>query len=109
MNAFVEFYSESAHPTSRNAKDHPPVTLPKGNTMADTITAREHLDWATERAMQYFDAGDKTNAFASFLSDVGKHDGTAWIQTHPMTFAVLEDGHSRGRDAFKAAMNGFSV
>lgn len=42
-------------------------------------TAREHMDWCVERAMEYADAGDMTNAWASFGSDCLKHDGTAHI------------------------------
>lgn len=75
----------------------------------DTMTARDHLDWATQRALEYFDAGDKTNAFASFFSDVTKHDGTAWIATHSSTMMLLELGWSGGRSEFKRMMEGFAA
>jgi hypothetical protein len=77
--------------------------------MVEETTARQHLDWATERAPEYFDDGDKRNAFASFLSDVGKHDGTRWIQAFPATFMLLEDGWRGGREHFKQQLSGFSV
>lgn len=72
-------------------------------------TARQHLDWATERALECFDADDKMNTIASFLSDVGKHQGTAWIQIHPLTMPMLMTEYDNGRDAFKKYMLGFNV
>jgi hypothetical protein len=41
------------------------------------MTREEHLQWAKDRAIEYADAGDTHNAFASFMSDMQKHDGTA--------------------------------
>lgn len=71
--------------------------------------AQQNLDWSTSRALEYFDDGDTKSALASFLSDVSKDRGTAWIQTHPATLMLLQDGLKRGRDAFEAAMRGFNV
>lgn len=73
------------------------------------MTAREHLEWAVRRALEYYDAGDQTNAFASFLSDVGKHDGTAHIQRNSATLMILHLGMSEGRSAFEKAMLDFAV
>ena len=73
------------------------------------MTAKEHLEWATERALEYFDADEHAGAIASFISDVGKHDGTAHIQRHEFTLMLLEDGYSRGRQAFRDSMLGFAV
>jgi hypothetical protein len=42
----------------------------------EEMTRDEHLDWAKKRALAYVDSGDTKNAFASFLSDLGKHDET---------------------------------
>ncbi|MEP7204892.1 MAG: hypothetical protein ABI716_01725 [Candidatus Saccharibacteria bacterium] len=72
-------------------------------------TAQEHLNWATDRALDYFDANDKMSAVTSFLSDVGKHPRTAWIQTHHLTMPMLMSQYDEGRDAFKKFMLGFSV
>lgn len=36
----------------------------------------EHLAWCKTRALQYVDAGDLKNAFASMMSDLGKHEET---------------------------------
>ena len=37
------------------------------------MTRDEHLAWAKTRALEYLDAGDLTNAFASMGSDLSKH------------------------------------
>lgn len=42
-----------------------------------TTTRAEHLQWAKDRALEYLKAGDLTNAWASFVSDLGKHPETA--------------------------------
>ena len=37
----------------------------------------EHLQWCKDRAMEYVKAGDLSQAFASFSSDMSKHEETA--------------------------------
>ena len=37
----------------------------------------EHLEWCKERAREYLNTGDETNAWASFASDMKKHPETA--------------------------------
>lgn len=37
----------------------------------------EHLAWCKQRAMEYVNAGDYSQAVASMLSDLGKHPDTA--------------------------------
>jgi hypothetical protein len=46
-----------------------------------TGTAKEHLDWCVERAMEYANRGEMVSAWASFASDVTKHEGTRHIAT----------------------------
>lgn len=40
-------------------------------------TRQEHLQWCKDRALEYCDRGDTKNAFASMVSDLGKHPETA--------------------------------
>ena len=40
------------------------------------MTRAEHLQWAKDRALEYVDAGDVQNAFASMASDLNKHPET---------------------------------
>lgn len=45
--------------------------------MTETTTTRaEHLAWCKQRALEYVDAGDVSNAFASMISDMQKHPQT---------------------------------
>lgn len=39
-------------------------------------TRQQHLDWCKSRALQYVEAGNLDDAFASLLSDLGKHPET---------------------------------
>ena len=39
-------------------------------------TRQQHLAWCKERALEYCDKGDLTNAWASMVSDLNKHPGT---------------------------------
>ena len=37
------------------------------------MTRDEHLEWAKQRAREYLDLGDWEQAWASMVSDLGKH------------------------------------
>lgn len=39
------------------------------------MTRKEHLDWCKKRAHEYADDGDRGNAVASMISDLGKWEG----------------------------------
>ncbi len=41
------------------------------------MTRTEHLDWCKKRALEYVEKNELTNAYASFTSDMQKHDETA--------------------------------
>lgn len=43
----------------------------------NTPTRAEHLVWCKQRALEYVDAGDPVNAWASLVSDLNKHPETA--------------------------------
>ena len=62
-----------------------------------------------DRSLEYYDRGDTTGAMASFLSDVGKHEGTAHIQSNPATMMILQMNINRGRREWEKAMLGFAV
>lgn len=73
------------------------------------ITAREHLGWCIQRAMEYYDCGDKTQAIASFCSDIGKHPDTTWIAAHPLLLSVTMEGVQKDRDGFMRCMSGWAI
>lgn len=75
--------------------------------MAGYGTAKEHMDWAVGRALEYYDQRDHTNAIASFVSDMNKHNDTRYIASHPLTLVILQDG-LKSRQDFEKAMRGFA-
>lgn len=72
-------------------------------------TAREHLDWCVERAMAYADRGDWVNAWASFASDVNKHDGTRHIGSHALLGMAMLSGAYDRPAAFRDFITGWAV
>ncbi len=40
------------------------------------MTRAEHLQWCKDRAIEYINNGDKDQAWASMVSDLGKHRET---------------------------------
>ena len=44
------------------------------------MTRQEHLDWCKQRALEILDTGDISQAYASMVSDLGKHPET---EGHP--------------------------
>ncbi len=73
------------------------------------MSGKEHLEWAAERALEYFDSGDQQNAMASFISDVGKHPGTAWIQGEHLLLMLMPLEMSSGRESLRRYLLGFAV
>lgn len=72
-------------------------------------TAEQVLERAVQAGLEYYDRGERSNAFAAFLSEAGKHPGTEHIVTHEMTLFILMNGYDNGRRAFEEAMRGFAI
>ena len=53
------------------------------------MNAREHFDWAVQRATEYLDLNDAPNAMVSLVSDLGKHPGTATILHEDLQFLMF--------------------
>lgn len=73
------------------------------------MTPREYLGWAVDRALYYFDQGERQNAIMSFWSDMNKNPDTKWITSAAWSMDILEHGYDEGRQWFEKAMRGFSV
>lgn len=74
------------------------------------MTREEHLAWAKERALEYVDAGDLSQAFASLTSDLGKHDelaGALKIQ-HDLGWPQYFAGHFNTAARMRAWIEGFN-
>jgi hypothetical protein len=69
------------------------------------MNRQEHLEWCKQRALEYVERGELTNAVASMCSDLGKHKET---KCEPfLAFAGMAEVE-RGRDAVKHWIEGFN-
>lgn len=62
------------------------------------MTRDEHLQWCKDRALEYLNKGDMTNAVTSMLSDLGKHEETRAVgeKLAPMGMMFLMNRDSDG-------------
>lgn len=74
-------------------------------------TAKEHLAWCVERAMEYANAGDMPQAWASFGSDCLNHPGTRHIPGNPLYgMEMLRQVQQRmGPEEFREFVSGWNV
>lgn len=72
------------------------------------MTRQEHLDWCKKRALEYCDASDLTNAYASMASDLKKHDETANHLGIEMGMMMLMAGHLNTADKMRKFIEGFN-
>ncbi len=71
-------------------------------------TRAEHLQWCKDRALEYVEQGDTTNAFTSFMSDMSKHDETANHMALEMGTMLLIGGHLSTPHEVKQWIEGFN-
>lgn len=72
------------------------------------MTRAEHLAWCKERALQYVAAGDTRQAFASMVSDLRKHDGTADHAGMQLGGMLLLGGHLDAPEQMRDFIRGFN-
>lgn len=73
------------------------------------LTARQHLDWASDQALAYYDLKEYGKCKALFAELVYEHPGTSWILENPLTPLLLEEGFSGGRGMLEYMMKGFAA
>ena len=71
------------------------------------FSQREHIDWCKKRALEYVDDGDLTNAYASFMSDMSKHDETANNMALRIGNALFFNGQLSTIGDMRRWINGF--
>jgi hypothetical protein len=87
---------------SEQGKDHVPF-----QTYEQRVPYGEHLAWCKERALQYVDAGDLDNAFASMGSDLNKHEGTRGHGGMQLGIMMLMAGQLGTPQAMREFIEGF--
>lgn len=68
----------------------------------------EHLQWCKDRANEYVDNNDMTNAFASFQSDMSKHPETSNHMALEMGTMLLVSGQLSTSHQMKNWIDGFN-
>jgi hypothetical protein len=68
----------------------------------------EHLQWCKDRANQYVNQGDLNGAFASFTSDMNKHDETSNHLGIEMGMMLLLSGNLSTPDQMRNWIDGFN-
>jgi hypothetical protein len=72
------------------------------------MTRSEHLAWCKQRALEYVDQNDLTNAYASMASDLGKHPETERHPAITLGMMMLMGGHLDSPEKMREFINGFN-
>ena len=57
------------------------------------MTRQEHLEWCKQRALEYVDAGNIGDAWASMVSDLKKHEETSNHRAIELGTMMIMGGH----------------
>ncbi len=68
----------------------------------------EHLEWCKQRANEYIESGDLKGAFASFMSDMGKHNETSNHLALDLGMTLLLSDNLSAPDQMKSWIDGFN-
>lgn len=73
------------------------------------MTRAEHLQWCKNRAMEYVNAGDNNQAFASMCSDLLKHEETKQHEsTNRLGMSLLIAGHLKTKEQMTKWIQGYN-
>lgn len=72
------------------------------------MTRAEHLAWCKKRALEYCDAGDVNQAFASMASDLSKHPETEKHSGSELGAMMLFGGHLNTPEQMRRFIEGFN-
>lgn len=78
--------------------------------MSDTkeVTRSEHMAWCKKRALEYVDAGNTRDAYASMVSDLNKHPETANHAAIQLGMMLLMTGRLSSTEDMRAFIEGFN-
>lgn len=72
------------------------------------MTREEHLAWCKQRALEYVDAGKLNDAYASMVSDLGKHPETEGHGAIQLGMMMLMGGHLSSATEMRRFIEGFN-
>ena len=71
------------------------------------MTRQEHLDWCKERALEYCDAGDWEQAWASMAENLSKHPETENHAAIKLGMMLMLNGHMNTVEEVRKFIKGF--
>lgn len=71
-------------------------------------TRAEHMAWSKQRALEICDTGDTAQAYASMVSDLGKHDETAGHPAIQLGMMMMLGGHLSTDADMRKFIEGFN-
>ncbi len=69
------------------------------------MNRQEHLKWCKQRALEYVDRNELTQAYASFISNLGKHDETCDHPAIKMGVGLMMVGNLNTPDEMRKFIN----
>lgn len=72
------------------------------------MTRDEHLAWCKQRANEYADAGDISQAYASMMSDMRKHPELADHSGLMLGMMLMVNGHLNSPREMRKFIDGFN-
>jgi len=74
----------------------------------ESTTRGEHLQWCKDRALEYVDMGDLSQAWASMTSDLRKHSETINHSAIEVGFIMIYAGQISTPDEMRKFILGFN-
>jgi len=71
-------------------------------------TRAEHVAWCKQRALEYVDQNDLTNAYASMASDLGKHPETEGHVAIRLGMMLMMGGQLDSQEQMREFIKGFN-
>ena len=72
------------------------------------MNKEEHLQWCKDRALEYVESNDLSQAYSSMLSDMNKHEETRNHEAFDIGGKLLLGGHLATPIKMKDFINGFN-
>ena len=72
------------------------------------MNREEHLAWCKTRALEYIEAGDLHQAYASMASDLGKHPETEGHAAIQLGMMLLMSGYLSTAQEMRKFIEGFN-
>lgn len=75
--------------------------------MSSSQTRKEHLEGAKKRALEHIEEGNLNNCWASFVSDLSKHEETRDHAALELGTIMLAGGHLSTKESLEKFINDF--